>query len=72
MPVFFNDEDYRAYIALLSERCRKCSVEIWAYCLIQNHVHLIAVPENDDGLRRGELVTVDSADNLLGKLNARD
>lgn len=53
MPTFFSDEDYRAYIALMGEWCRKCSVEIWAYCLMPNHVHLVAVPETDDGLRRG-------------------
>ena len=27
-------------------------VEIWAYCLMPNHVHLIAVPHSADGLRR--------------------
>ena len=26
--------------------------EIWAYCLMPNHVHLIAVPHSADGLRR--------------------
>jgi len=38
---------------LMSEWCQKCSVEIWAYCLMPNHVHLIAAPESEDGLRRG-------------------
>jgi putative transposase len=53
LPTFFRDEDYQAYIALMSEWCQKCSVEIWAYCLMPNHVHLIAAPESEDGLRRG-------------------
>lgn len=53
MTTFFRDEDYQAYIALMVEWCRKCGVEIWAYCLMPNHVHLIAVPDTDDGLRRG-------------------
>ncbi len=53
MQTFFGDDDYRAYIALLSEWCSKCSVDIWAYCLMPNHVHLIAVPESEDSLRRG-------------------
>jgi len=26
---------------------------VWAYCLMPNHVHLIVVPESEDGLRRG-------------------
>lgn len=51
-PTFFQDEDYRAYIGLMAEWCAKCRVEIWAYCLMPNHVHLIAVPESEDGLRR--------------------
>jgi putative transposase len=53
MATFFKDEDYRAYLALMDEWCRKCRVEIWAYCLMPNHVHLVAVPETEDGLRRG-------------------
>jgi len=47
---FFNDEDYQAYLALMSEWCLKYHVEIWAYCLMPNHVHLIAVPQTKEGL----------------------
>jgi putative transposase len=47
---FFNDEDYRSYLELMSEWCAKHHVEIWAYCLMPNHIHLIAVPETKDGL----------------------
>jgi putative transposase len=36
----------------MEEWCRSCAVEVWAYCLMPNHVHLIAVPDSDDGLRR--------------------
>lgn len=53
MQTFFSDDDYRVYLALLAEWCKKSSVEIWAYCLMPNHVHLIAVPECEDSLRRG-------------------
>ena len=49
---FFCDDDYRYYIQLMAEWCGKCGVTIWAYCLMPNHVHLIAVPESEDGLRR--------------------
>jgi putative transposase len=48
---FFSDEDYQEYIRLLSASCNKAGVEIWAYCLMPNHVHIIAVPENPDSLR---------------------
>ncbi len=49
---FFCDADYRAYLDLMAEWCGRCGVEIWAYCLMPNHVHLIATPETAPGLRR--------------------
>jgi putative transposase len=49
---FFCDEDFRIYLELMAEWCGAHHVEIWAYCLIPNHVHLIAVPHSADGLRR--------------------
>jgi putative transposase len=49
---FFNDDDYLAYLSLMAEWCGKLRVEIWAYCLMPNHVHLIAVPETEEGLAR--------------------
>ena len=45
------DDDYRAYLSFMAEGCAKRGVEIWAYCLMPNHVHLIAVPRTADGLR---------------------
>ena len=48
---FFNQEDYAAYLELMSEWCRDQGVEIWSYCLMPNHAHLIAVPSTEDGLR---------------------
>ena len=50
-PVFFSDEDYRLYLALLAEGCWAARVEVWAYCLMPSHVHLILVPADEDGLR---------------------
>ena len=49
---FFCEEDYAAYLELMAEWCAKRGVEIWAYCLMPNHVHLVAVPQSKDGLRR--------------------
>ncbi len=48
---FFNDGDYAAYVELMAEWCRERAVEIWSYCLMPNHIHLIAVPSTEDGLR---------------------
>ncbi len=51
-PTFFRDADYETYLDLMAEWCGECRVAIWAYCLLPNHVHLIAVPKTEDGLRR--------------------
>ncbi len=36
----------------MAQWCRTLHVEIWAYCLMRNHVHLVAVPESKDGLAK--------------------
>ncbi|MFZ3138295.1 MAG: transposase [Thermodesulfovibrionales bacterium] len=38
---FFQDEDYRLYRSLMAEWCNNHTVEVWAYCLMPNHVHLV-------------------------------
>ncbi len=48
---FFLNGDYRLYLQLIKEWCAKFSVEIWTYCLMPNHVHLVAVPSDENGLR---------------------
>jgi putative transposase len=53
MPVFFSDDDYRAYLALAAEHCEACGVRVLAWCLMPNHVHLVVVPETREGLARG-------------------
>ncbi len=50
--VFFQASDYESYISLLREWCNRYSVEIWAYCLMPNHVHIVAVPHTEKGLSR--------------------
>jgi putative transposase len=48
---FFSDDDYRLYRSLLRDWCAKAATEIWGWCLMPNHVHLILVPSHVDGLR---------------------
>lgn len=48
---FFSDDDYKAYIDLMAQWCGQYAVEIWAYCLMPNHIHLIAVPQKAENLR---------------------
>ena len=49
---FFGAADYALYRDLLAQSCRAAAVEIWAWVLMPNHVHLILVPADEDGLRR--------------------
>lgn len=51
-PTFFEDGDYALYRHLLGEAARKAEAEIWCYCLMPNHVHIIVTPSDEDGLRR--------------------
>ena len=51
-PVFFEDADCRACLALLSGFAVKAETAVWAYCLMPNQVHLILVPADEAGLRR--------------------
>ncbi len=49
--VFFEEGYYALYLDLLSEAAQKAETEIWCYCLMSDHVHLIASPSHTDGLR---------------------
>jgi len=50
--VFFVDDDRKAYLRFLANQCRRHGVGILGYCLMTNHVHLIAVPRRIDGLAK--------------------
>jgi putative transposase len=51
--VFFSDEDKRAYLQYLLLYAKRAAIRFWAYCLMDNHAHLIAVPEAEDSFARG-------------------
>lgn len=51
--MFFDDDDRQTYLNLLLKYTRKYDVAIWVYCLMDNHVHLLAVPATETGLARG-------------------
>jgi len=52
-PVFFDDSDRFVYLAALSHYSQQYNIELWAYCLMPNHVHLLAVPHTPNGLALG-------------------
>lgn len=68
---FFSDAQRRRYLALLGQYGRLHELRILGYCLMPNHVHLIAVPNREDALAKG----VGRADNAysryLNKLRGR-
>ena len=49
---FFSVADYLAYIALLKKYKQIAGVDIWNYCLMPNHVHMIVVPNNENSLAK--------------------
>jgi putative transposase len=41
-PIFLDDGDRLRYLRLLGEGCRRYGWRIHAYCLLSNHLHLVA------------------------------
>ncbi len=50
---FFDDEDKGFYLNALKGYKDKYKIKILAYCLMQDHVHILAVPERATSLARG-------------------
>ena len=48
--MFFEREDREFFLQLLEEKAKKYSMEVWAYCLMDNHVHLVVVPRQEETL----------------------
>jgi putative transposase len=51
--VFLVDDDRRVYLQMLAEEAGKYGLEILGYCLMANHVHLVAIPHAEDSLAKG-------------------
>jgi len=50
--VFEKDADYLQYLEWLQMYSKKYALKVWAYCLMGNHVHFIAVPMENDSLAK--------------------
>jgi putative transposase len=66
---FFEDADYASYRDLLAQSAEKAGAQVWCYCLMPNHVHIIVVPSDEDGLRR---TFADTHRRYTGYVNARN
>lgn len=49
---FASEEDMRAYLSWLSEYAKKCNVEVHAWVLMSNHVHLLCTPQASSAVSR--------------------
>lgn len=49
-PVFTTDADRLVYLDLLASNCRLYHLSILGFCLMSNHVHLVAVPRRADAM----------------------
>jgi len=50
--IFTDSADREFYLSLVAEQAARHGVEFLAWCLMTNHVHLIAVPKREDSLAR--------------------
>lgn len=50
--VFFNNIDRKRYLSLLAEACKRYMVEVWSWCLMTNHLHLLLSPADLIGLAK--------------------
>ena len=53
MPVFHSDIDRQDYLQLLRHHAGEDGIDFWAWCLMDNHVHLVAVPREITSLAAG-------------------
>jgi len=50
--VFFIDDDRRVYLDLLGQHAERFGLKVLGYCLMANHVHLIATPSAEESLAK--------------------
>ena len=45
--IFLSDDDFQYYLNNLKEWKRELDIKIYAWCLMTNHIHIIAEPQDD-------------------------
>jgi putative transposase len=51
--IFLCEDDYQMYLRLLRDHAKRFELRILSYCLMTNHEHLVAIPEQGDSLAKG-------------------
>jgi putative transposase len=52
MRIFFNQQDRYEYLVLLHDQGAYHGLHFASYVLMDNHVHLVAIPDREDSLRK--------------------
>jgi putative transposase len=50
--IFFVDNDRKVYLEILAKQSAKYSLTVIGYCLMGNHIHLVAIPAAEDSLAK--------------------
>ncbi|MFH2068480.1 MAG: transposase [Candidatus Omnitrophota bacterium] len=50
--IFLDNSDRRLFLANMKELSTRFNVKIWAYCLMQNHFHLLLIPLDSKGMSK--------------------
>ena len=50
--IFHHAKDYNFYLGLLKEYCEKLNAQIYHYCIMSNHAHLVLKAESLESLSR--------------------
>jgi putative transposase len=50
--VFLDDPDRETYIEILRKQCNRFGLAIHGWCLMSNHVHLVATPSTEDSMAK--------------------
>ena len=51
-PVFLDGDDRSAFLLLLAEHAKREKVQVHAYVLMDNHLHLLMTPEQDSSMAK--------------------
>ena len=51
--VFFDEEDRKSYLKILKKYSDQWNFDVWAYCLMPNHIHILAVPRKEESFAKG-------------------
>ena len=67
--IFFDKEDHQRFLKTLEQKTRYQEYELYGYCLMSNHVHLLVKEKEDTTIKASEGVTLRQIARVTG-LNA--